>query len=211
MQEKVKVVKEVCTRIPNHYGDFELCLYSSNKDAHQHLAMTLGDVKGLENVMVRVHSECFTGETLGSKRCDCGEQLDLAMQMIVEEGGGVLIYLRQEGRGIGLLEKLRAYNLQDKGFDTVDANLELGHQADNREYSIATEILKDLEIKSIRLLTNNPSKIERLEKLRVIITERLSVPPTVTSQNHKYLQTKVQKMRHMLDLSDFEEKIESNK
>jgi len=205
MLENVIVKKEVCAKIPNDHGDFSLCLYSNNQDEFQHLALITGDISGCKNVMVRVHSECFTGETLGSQRCDCGYQLDLAMHMVAEEGSGVVIYLRQEGRGIGLLEKLRAYNLQEEGYDTVDANLALGHQADDRDYTVAAKIIEDLGIKSIRLLTNNPAKLERLQQLGIEVTERLSVPPIINPNNRKYLLTKVQKMRHILDLSSLEE------
>ena len=205
MPEKVSVKKEVCVRIPNEHGDFSLCLYSNSRDNLQHLALIMGEIADKEDVMVRVHSECFTGETLGSQRCDCGEQLDLAMKMIAEEGSGVLVYLRQEGRGIGLLEKLRAYKLQEEGYDTVDANIVLGHQADDREYSIAAKILQNLGIKSIRLLTNNPAKLERLKALGIEVISRVSVPPTINPNNHKYLITKMKRMHHFLDLPELED------
>jgi 3,4-dihydroxy 2-butanone 4-phosphate synthase/GTP cyclohydrolase II len=151
-------------------------------------------------VLVRVHSECFTGDVLGSQRCDCGEQLYKALDMIAKEGAGVLIYMRQEGRGIGLREKLRAYNLQDEGYDTVDANLILGHQADSRDYSIAAAILQDLKIKSIRLITNNPDKIEDLEQHGILINNRVEIPPTLLPANEKYLRTKAVRMHHLLTL-----------
>ena len=161
MEKVVQVSREVSTRIPTEYGDFTLCFYSNTIDNKEHLALVKGDVNGKENVLVRVHSECFTGDVLGSQRCDCGEQLERALKMIGEKGEGVFIYMRQEGRGIGLLEKLRAYNLQDEGYDTVDANLVLGHPIDSRDYTITAAILKDLEVLSIQLITNNPIKIER--------------------------------------------------
>ncbi len=205
MPQQINVKREVCARIPNEHGDFSLCLYSNDHDDLQHLALLFGDLSESKDVMVRVHSECFTGETLGSQRCDCGDQLELAMQMIAEAGKGVLIYLRQEGRGIGLLDKLRAYNLQEEGLDTVDANIALGHQADQRDYKVAAEILKELKIKSIRLLTNNPEKLERLKQLGVEVSERLSILPIINVINHKYLMTKVKKMRHIFDLPKLED------
>jgi 3,4-dihydroxy 2-butanone 4-phosphate synthase/GTP cyclohydrolase II len=160
----------------------------------------MGQVKNQEKVLVRVHSECFTGDVLGSQRCDCGEQLHQALRRIAKEGQGVIIYLRQEGRGIGLEQKLKAYNLQDQGYDTVDANLLLGHQADEREYSAAAAILSDLGVHSIRLMTNNPAKIDQLEQLGLHIEERLALSSTVTEDNAAYLATKIQRMRHLLAL-----------
>lgn len=197
--DKFNVQRLACARIPAAEGEFKLCLYANERDAKEHLALIRGDVEGREHVLVRVHSECFTGDVLGSKRCDCGEQFHRSLQMIAEAGEGVLLYLRQEGRGIGLLDKLRAYNLQDEGFDTVDANLILGHQADEREYDIAASILRDLDIRSIRLLTNNPEKINELTRLGIVVTERVSLDSTVTPENARYLMTKVQRMNHLLN------------
>ncbi|MCB8988781.1 MAG: GTP cyclohydrolase II [Ardenticatenaceae bacterium] len=197
---QVTIQKETCARIPTDVGQFQLCLYVSNQDQKEHLALVMGHVAHEENVLVRVHSECFTGDVLGSLRCDCGPQLQRAMQAIAENGTGIIIYLRQEGRGIGLLEKLRAYNLQDVGYDTVDANLMLGHQADARDYTIAALILRDLQVKSVRLLTNNPDKIESLEQQGIPVTARVPLTTRVTPENRTYLLTKVQRMRHLLNL-----------
>ena len=199
--ELVCVELDVCARIPTEVGDFQLCLYTNHVDNKEHLALVLGDVFEQENILVRVHSECFTGDVLGSRRCDCGEQLHFAMERIAEAGKGMVIYLRQEGRGIGLAEKLRAYNLQDQGYDTVDANLMLGHQADERDYTVAACILQDYGIKSIRLLTNNPEKIERLRQLGIQVNERVPVEATIFTDNAEYLATKVQRMNHLLRLN----------
>ena len=196
-----KVERKVTARIPTDLGEFQLMLYTNDQDGKEHLALVLGEVGCRSNVLVRVHSECFTGDVLGSQRCDCGEQLQRSMQKIAEHGRGVVIYLRQEGRGIGLLDKLRAYNLQDQGYDTVDANLLLGHQADERDYSIAACILQDLQVRSVRLLTNNPTKILHLEQLGVAISERIALEGTVNAENADYLRTKVQRMHHLLNLA----------
>lgn len=192
-----------CARIPTATGEFQLCLYVNNHDEKEHLALILGEVRGQHDVLVRVHSECFTGDVLGSRRCDCGEQLQRSMQLIAANGSGVLIYLRQEGRGIGLLNKLRAYNLQDQGYDTVEANLALGHQADERDYTVAARILEDLGVVSIRLLTNNPEKIQRLNALGVRVTERVALESTVNADNFNYLVTKALRMHHLIDLDAF--------
>lgn len=198
--ETLKVERMVSARIPTDQAEFQLHLYHNNRDDKEHLALTLGDIQLMEQVLVRVHSECFTGDVLGSRRCDCGEQLQAALMEIASQGQGVLIYLRQEGRGIGLLDKLRAYNLQDLGFDTVDANLQLGHQADERDYTVAASILNDLGVRSVRLLTNNPSKIERLRELGVDVKERVPVEPTIYAENMTYLLTKATRMNHLLNL-----------
>ncbi|MDO9170072.1 MAG: GTP cyclohydrolase II [Methylobacter sp.] len=188
----------VQTRIPTKHGEFTLHYYSNTIDEKEHVALVKGDVAGKENVPVRIHSECFTGDVLGSRRCDCGEQLDMALQLINKAGFGVLIYLRQEGRGIGLLKKLQAYNLQDQGMDTVDANIHLGHLADEREYSIAALMLENLQIKSIELITNNPNKIDELKKLGINVTGRIPVESVAHDDNIGYLKTKAKKMAHML-------------
>lgn len=198
--DRVQIKQMACARIPTENGEYRLCLYKSNRDEKEHLALVYGDVAGKAGVLVRVHSECFTGDVLGSRRCDCGEQLQQAMRMIAEAGTGVIVYLRQEGRGIGLLDKLRAYNLQDQGYDTVDANLALGHEADERDYSIAALILNDLGVHSVRLLTNNPEKISRLKKLSISVIERIALEGAVNDDNAYYLFTKARRMNHLLDL-----------
>lgn len=188
----------VQTPIPTQHGEFILHYYSNTIDDKEHIALVKGEVAGQEQVPVRIHSECFTGDVLGSRRCDCGEQLDMAMQLIEKAGRGVLIYLRQEGRGIGLLKKLQAYNLQDQGMDTVDANLHLGYQADEREYSIAALILENLEVKSIELITNNPKKIDGLKKLGIQVVNRIPIEIAANDDNLDYLKTKASKMAHWL-------------
>jgi 3,4-dihydroxy 2-butanone 4-phosphate synthase/GTP cyclohydrolase II len=196
----LKITKMTSARIPTVSGEFQLSLYLDNQNGKEHLALTLGDVAGQQDVLARMHSECFTGDVLGSLRCDCGEQLERAMRLIGEEGRGVLIYLRQEGRGIGLLSKLRAYNLQDAGYDTVDANLALGHQVDERDYLAGALILRDLQVCSIRLLTNNPLKIKSLQDLGIPVTARLPLESRATAENATYLITKAQRMNHLLNL-----------
>jgi len=196
----LQIEKTTCARIPTAAGEYQLCLYQNNHDDKEHLALVVGDVAAHESILVRVHSECFTGDVLGSLRCDCGPQLNQAMRLIAAEGCGIVLYLRQEGRGIGLPDKLRAYNLQDEGYDTVDANLMLGHQADARDYTIAALILEDLGVRSLRLLTNNPLKVESLQELGVAVTERVPLQTAVHKENAAYLATKVERMRHMLNL-----------
>lgn len=196
----VQVERMTCARIPTEFGEFQLCHFRNNLDDKEHLALVIGDVEEQQDVLVRVHSECFTGDTLGSLRCDCGPQLQRSMQLIAGEQRGVIIYLRQEGRNIGLLDKLRAYNLQDEGYDTVEANLMLGHQADNRDYIIAALILKNLRVSSINLLTNNPQKIEDIRNYGVNVSSRVPLQEGINHENLDYLITKAQRMRHMLDL-----------
>jgi GTP cyclohydrolase II len=165
----------------------------------------MGEIGDGSDILLRIHSECFTGDVLGSLRCDCGEQLDRALQRISEEGRGVIVYMRQEGRGIGLSKKIEAYNLQDAGHDTVEANILLGHQADEREYSLAARILEDLGVHSVRLMTNNPLKIRALESEGVQVVERIVVPSTVHPENQNYLRTKARRMDHMLTVDEQEE------
>ncbi len=197
----LQISKKTCARIPTDEGEFKLCVYINNQEDKEHLALIMGEVARKSNVLVRVHSECFTGDVLGSRRCDCGEQLELSMQMIAQAGQGILIYLRQEGRGIGLLEKLKVYNLQDQGYDTVDANLLLGHEADERDYTMAALILKDLEVNSIRIMTNNPIKIKDIKKLGIPITARVPLVAAVNPENSRYIATKVKRMNHLLNLN----------
>jgi GTP cyclohydrolase II len=201
--DSVQIERMASARIPTAEGEFQLCLYTNNLDEKEHLALVMGEPAGKTDVLVRVHSECFTGDVLGSHRCDCGEQLRQSLQLIALEGTGVLIYLRQEGRGIGLLDKLRAYNLQDQGYDTIEANLALGHQPDERDYTLAACILQDLAVSSIRLMTNNPSKILSLAELGIQVSERVPLEATVYADNAQYLFTKVLRMNHLLDLDGF--------
>lgn len=196
----IEVTRRVGARLPIEAGEFRLYLFTTNQDDKEHLALVMGDIEDASGVLVRVHSECFTGDVLGSRRCDCGEQLQRALAEIGSAGQGVVIYLRQEGRGIGLLEKLRAYNLQDQGYDTVDANLLLGHEADERDYTVAARILDDLKVRSIALMTNNPAKIEHLRELGVRVERRVPLEPTINDDNAAYLSTKVQRMNHLLPL-----------
>jgi GTP cyclohydrolase II len=195
------VHRQVAARIPTRYGTFQLVLFTTNHDRKEHMALIMGEVTGDENVLARVHSECFTGDVLGSVRCDCGEQLDRAMQMIAEAGQGVILYLRQEGRGIGLPDKLRAYNLQDEGLDTVEANLRLGHQADERDYTVAAHMFKELGIRSVNLITNNPTKITELRKLGTVVGQRTPIEVAPGPENLTYLRTKAVRMDHLLQLS----------
>ena len=199
---KASVEDKVQTRIPTKHGEFILHYYSNSLDEKEHVAFVKGEVSGCNDVPVRIHSECFTGDVLGSRRCDCGEQLDMALGIIEQTGYGVLIYLRQEGRGIGLLKKLQAYNLQDQGLDTVDANIKLGHLADERQYDIAALILNSLQIRSIKLITNNPQKIDELTKLGVQVNDRIPIQPPIHHDNVDYLKTKAERMRHMLKVPD---------
>ena len=197
------VLRVADARIPTRYGVFTAFVYKSVIDEVEHLAFVRGDVAGKDNVLVRVHSECLTGDVFGSIRCDCGLQLDLALALIAEAGEGVVVYLRgHEGRGIGLGHKLQAYTLQDNGRDTVEANVELGFQADPREYRIGSEILVDLGITTMRLMTNNPAKYGGLDGFGVRIVERVPLRVAPTEENIAYLRTKQQKLGHLLELGD---------
>jgi GTP cyclohydrolase II len=184
--------------LPSGFGKYQICGLVSPCDGKEHTAVIKGDIVDKEDVLVRLHSECLTGDVLGSKRCDCRAQLHESLRMIEEEGQGVLLYLRQEGRNIGLTEKLKAYALQDKGYDTIDANLLLGHGADERDYGVAAYIFETLHVKSIRLLTNNPEKVKQLVSYGVEITERVPLIIEPDEYNRIYLETKKQKSGHML-------------
>jgi len=198
-RKKEKLVKRIVTvNFPTKYGHFKLHLYKSVIDEHHHLALEKGEVKGTENVLVRVHSQCLTGDVFGSSRCDCGGQLAHALSMIEKEGLGVFLYMRQEGRGIGLSNKILAYQLQDLGLDTVQANIELGFEPDLRDYGIGAQILVDLGLSTIRLITNNPKKIVGLEGYGLKVTERVPTEAPTTPENIKYLETKRDKLGHLL-------------
>jgi 3,4-dihydroxy 2-butanone 4-phosphate synthase/GTP cyclohydrolase II len=200
-RQKDKLVRRVSeARIPTTYGDFTCFAYESVLDEEQHLALVRGAVQGEDNVLVRVHSECLTGDVFGSYRCDCGPQLKAALQLIAQEDLGVVVYLRgHEGRGIGLKHKLRAYTLQEQGRDTVDANVELGLPVDSREYGIGAQILVDLGITTMRLMTNNPAKYGGLEGFGLDIVERVPLQSSPNPENIKYLRAKRERMGHLLD------------
>jgi 3,4-dihydroxy 2-butanone 4-phosphate synthase/GTP cyclohydrolase II len=197
-----KLVRRVSeARIPTRYGDFTAYVFESLLDGTEHMAFVRGEVSGQANVLVRVHSECLTGDVFGSLRCDCGLQLDLALERVASEGQGVVIYLRgHEGRGIGLGHKLRAYTLQDDGRDTVEANVELGFPVDSREYGIGSQILVDLGISTMRLMTNNPAKYGGLEGYGLEIVERVPLHTEPNQENIAYLRAKQEKLGHLLDL-----------
>ncbi|MFQ5827085.1 MAG: GTP cyclohydrolase II, partial [Dehalococcoidia bacterium] len=196
-----KLIQRVAeARLPTRYGEFTVIAYKSTIDPDEHVALVQGDVSTEEPVLVRVHSECLTGDVFGSLRCDCGDQIDLAMQHIAQQGRGVFLYMRQEGRGIGFHNKLRAYALQDQGLDTVEANRQLGFAADLRDYGIGAQILTDLGLKNIRLLTNNPKKVVGLEGYGLKVVETLPIVAAPTPFNVRYLETKKKKMGHLLEV-----------
>ena len=186
-------------KLPTSYGIFEIIGYRDKYNGEEHVALKYGDLDS-ENVLVRVHSECLTGDAFHSIKCDCGKQLNSAMEAISKNGSGLVIYLRQEGRGIGLINKIRAYHMQDKGYDTIEANLVLGFENDLRDFNMAAQILKDLGVNSIRLLSNNPDKLGQLEEYGIKINERVSTEEEITKYNIDYLRTKRDKMGHMLDI-----------
>ena len=192
----IKFEQEI--NLPTPYGDFRLRSYTHVLNDECHLALIYGDVEKMESPLVRIHSECLTGDVFGSKRCDCGDQLDEAMKMVSEAGEGVILYMRQEGRGIGLAPKLHAYALQEKGYDTVEANKMLGFKADLRNYAISAQMLKDLKLASIRLITNNPEKVSGVEEYGITVSERIDSIAASNEHNKKYLATKKEKMGHYL-------------
>jgi 3,4-dihydroxy 2-butanone 4-phosphate synthase/GTP cyclohydrolase II len=200
-QHEILVKKVTTVDFPTKFGNFKLHLYESSIDDHHHLAIEKGDVRGKTNVMVRVHSSCLTGDVFGSCRCDCGTQLAESLKMIENEGQGVLLYMRQEGRGIGLANKIKAYKLQEQGRDTVEANIELGFPADLRDYGIGAQILADLGLSTIKLITNNPKKVVGIQGYGLKVIDRIPMKIAPNKHNARYLETKRDKLGHLLDIS----------
>ena len=203
--DKIVLGQAEATLPTRYYGKFKIVAFETSDKLH-HVAMVKGDVTGKKNVLVRIHSECLSGDVFHSLKCDCGEQLEAALKKIDEEGEGVLLYLRQEGRGIGLFNKIKAYQLQEQGRDTVEANEELGFKADQRDYTIGAAILKELGLSTIRLMTNNPKKVNGLKEFGLEITERVPVIIQSNEYNKKYLDTKKEKLGHMIEESGFVKK-----
>ena len=201
MQNESLIKRAATANLPSRYGGaFKIIVYENDVDDMKHIALLKGDIHPEDDVLVRVHSECATGDIFGSERCDCGDQLHRAMEMVDEEGKGVIVYMHQEGRGIGLVNKIRAYELQERGVDTVDANIELGFKADLRDYGIGAQILADLGVRKMRLMTNNPKKIVGLEGYGIAITKRVPILIQPNENNIRYLETKKKRMGHILEL-----------
>jgi 3,4-dihydroxy 2-butanone 4-phosphate synthase / GTP cyclohydrolase II len=207
LRQDILVHQLVDATLPSKFGKFSIIIYKSNVDEKEHIALVKGNVKTKKPVLVRVHSECMTGDIFGSMRCDCREQLTKSMEMIEKEGTGVVLYMRQEGRGIGLVNKLKAYNLQEKGKDTVEANVELGFKADLRDYGIGAQILRDLGLTKIKLLTNNPKKIIGLNGYGLDVTERIPIEIKANDINKRYLKTKRDKLGHLILMDKSKKKI----
>lgn len=200
LRQEPQIKREADIMLPSSYGSFKMVGYTETKTGNEHVALVKGDLSTEEPVLVRIHSECLTGDIFGSSRCDCGPQLQAALAQIEAEGRGVLVYMRQEGRGIGLINKLKAYELQEQGLDTVEANAALGFADDLRDYGISAEILQDLGVMDVRLLTNNPRKLDGLTKYGITITERKPIELPALPENKKYLETKVEKLGHLLTI-----------
>lgn len=198
VKEKVSIERVVEINMPTKYGDFKMFGFINKLNGEHHVALVKGEINEDMSVLTRIHSECLTGDVIGSKRCDCGEQFDLAMKKIAKEGRGILVYMRQEGRGIGLINKLKAYALQDQGYDTVEANVMLGFPADMRKYDVVAEILKDLGVKKVNLMTNNPRKINGLLDYGIEVENRVPIQISSNEKNEFYLKTKKEKLNHML-------------
>tara|TARA_B100001750_G_scaffold231751_1_gene230219 strand:+ start:2987 stop:3628 length:642 start_codon:yes stop_codon:yes gene_type:complete len=201
LQVEVSEAREIPAdaRLPTVKGEFRIRVFHEEKTGLDHVALTMGDMSGPDPVLVRIHSECLTGDAFGSLRCDCGSQLSSAMSLIENKGWGCIVYLRQEGRGIGLREKIKAYNLQDGGADTMDANIILGHPPDARDYRIATEILGAIGITEICLLTNNPDKVSQIQRMGINVVEKMPLIVGVSKENVDYLTTKADRMGHSID------------
>ena len=191
------------TTLPTEFGSFRLIVYENDVDKHNHVALVKGDVSPEDPVLVRVHSECLTGDVFGSRRCDCGPQLQKAMEMVQDAGKGIILYMQQEGRGIGLLNKIKAYALQDQGCDTVEANVRLGFKPDLRDYGIGAQMLADLGVRKMKLMTNNPTKIVGLEGYGLQVVEQVPIFVEPCSTNLRYLKTKKEKMGHLYDLKSY--------
>jgi GTP cyclohydrolase II len=200
-REKVCVRIVAMAELPTRFGDFHIVAFENNRDGKEHIAITKGDVIGAADVPVRLHSECLTGDVMGSLRCDCRDQLEAALKMIGKMDRGIVLYLRQEGRGIGLINKIRAYSLQDEGLDTVQANLALGFRDDERDYAVAAHMLMSLKIRSARLITNNPKKIQQLTDYGINVSDRIPHVMQPNEHNRFYLETKVAKSGHMIDFT----------